>query len=287
MLRRWLREVKMERMLHRFLDVSTKVVGANEVECIAGTSDRARDGHIVDMMGMDIRAFLKSGTILFQHDPSVPVGIPADGRVDSAGKLRLKITFAPDGDSDEADKVRRLVKSGIVRNLSIAFDPLDFEPLDPKNPRAGQRVTRSELLEVSFVSVPADAGAIVTARTLARAGKVLSGANADILRQAHDAAELCRDIADVLEGAGEGRTTDEEQDRECRRRQFDYLQLSARADDLPQSRAQDFAQLAMNSPSLPPMTRKERMADFQALEGRAIKLSASVDQKQSTSWRHH
>ena len=113
---------------------------------------------------MDMRAFLRSGTILFQHNPSVPVGIPNTARVDGAGKLRLGITFAPDGDSARADEVCNLVKSGIIRNLSIGFTPIDAVPLDPKKPRAGLRIKRSELAEVSFVSIGSDTGAVVTAR---------------------------------------------------------------------------------------------------------------------------
>jgi HK97 family phage prohead protease len=153
-------------MFRRYFDTAMKSLGPNEVEVIAGTSNLARDGHVVDMAGLDMRAFMRSGTILFQHDPAVPVGIPSGGRVDSGGALRLGITFAPQGDSDDADKIRRLVKSGMIRNLSIGFNPLVSEPLDPTKPRAGQRIVRSELLEVSFVSVPADTGAVVTARAL-------------------------------------------------------------------------------------------------------------------------
>jgi len=148
----------------RLFDASTSMLGPDRVEAIAGTSKLARDGHIVEMKGMDTRAFMRSGTILWSHDPNVPVGTPAATRVDGDGNLRITIDFAPIGMSDRADEVRRLVKAGIIRNLSIGFDPIESKPLDPKNPRRGMHITRSELLEVSFVSVPADVGAVVTAR---------------------------------------------------------------------------------------------------------------------------
>jgi HK97 family phage prohead protease len=148
----------------RLLPTSTTVLGPNRVEAIAGTSAKARDGHIVDMRGMDLSAFMRSGTILWGHDPDQPVGVPVSCSVDSAGNLRLTVDFAPEGTSPRADEIRNLVKAGIVRNMSIGFAPIDMEPLDPRNPRSGQRITRCELIEVSFVSVPSDTGAIVTAR---------------------------------------------------------------------------------------------------------------------------
>lgn len=200
----------------RFLNASTTILGPNRVEAIAGTSQKARDGHIVEMRGMDTSAFLRSGTVLWGHNPDAVVGTPVAGRVDASGNLLLTIDFAPEGVSDRADETRRLVKAGVVRNLSIGFDVIDATPLDPKKPRAGLRVTRSELLEVSFVAVPANSGAVVTARA-ARAGKVLSGENAGALRDAHDLAERCRStIADVLDGAGEERDADfERRQRQC------------------------------------------------------------------------
>ncbi len=216
-------------VMTRLLESHTTALGPNRVEAIAGTSNKARDGHIVRMSGMDTSAFLRSGTILFNHDPSKPVGIPVSGRVDSGGNLRLVIDFAGEGLSKHADEVRNLVKAGILRNLSIGFDPLEMEPLDPRNPRGGQLITRSELLEVSVVGVPADVGAVVTARS-GRSGKVLSGANAAALRDAHDAAKRCHSIlADVLDGAGESGFAETERrglSAEYRRRQVESLRLA-------------------------------------------------------------
>lgn len=215
-------------MITRLLDTSTSVLGPNRVEAIAGTSNLARDGHIVDMRGMDTQAFMRAGTILWAHDQQQPVGNPVSCYVDGGGNLRIVVDFAPEGVSSTADEIRRLVKAGVVRNMSIGFEPVETEPLDPRNPRGGQRILRAELLEVSFVSVPADPGAVVTARA-ARAGKALSASNEQALRDAHQLADQCRStLAGVLDGA----CTDAQRGQlgfERRQRELDAINLAAGA----------------------------------------------------------
>ena len=214
------------RHINRLLSTSTKVLGPNTVEAIAGTSQRARDGHIVVMRGMDISAFLRSGTILWGHDPNAPVGVPTGGRVDSDGNLRLEIEFAPDGTSEKADETKRMVKAGIVRNLSIGFDVIEAEPITPNRPRDGMKITRSELLEVSFVSVPADTGAIVTARRLDREGKKISAANMTKLKSAHAAImEAGGHVSDVM-GMNDQDGDEGERSADFRRRQAECLALA-------------------------------------------------------------
>jgi hypothetical protein len=57
-----------------------------------------------------------------------------------------RLVFAPIGVSQVADQARALVKSGVLRGVSIGFDPKETESLDPKKPYGGQRITKSELL---------------------------------------------------------------------------------------------------------------------------------------------
>jgi phage head maturation protease len=55
-----------------------------------------------------------------------------------------------------------MIRSGVVSAVSVGFLPIQATPL----PKGGSRFTKWELLEVSFVSVPCNPNAIVTARSL-------------------------------------------------------------------------------------------------------------------------
>jgi HK97 family phage prohead protease len=155
-------------MKRRTVAADLQMVGEDEVLIRMSTGQRARDGHILEPMGCVLDNYRTNPIQLWQHDPNEPVGCNAD-ITPSADCITARTTFAPIGISPMADKVRGLVKSGVVRSVSIGFEVIDAVPIDPKQPRGGLRVSKWELLECSFVSVPADTGAVVTARSVADA----------------------------------------------------------------------------------------------------------------------
>jgi HK97 family phage prohead protease len=152
-------------MKRRFYLGGLEQLGEREVGVIAATPELARDGHVLLPGGMDLTNYRKNPIALWQHNPSAPVGTTTAIGV-SGGNLCARVEFAPLGASETADQVCRLVKSGVVKGVSIGFDVTECTPLDDAKPRGGQKIIRSELIELSFVSLPADTGATVVARAL-------------------------------------------------------------------------------------------------------------------------
>jgi len=120
---------------------------------------------VVEPSGLDLGSYRRNPTVLFNHQPDSPVGTTTAIGVDN-GDLAARIQFAPAGASDLADQICSLVKAGVVQGISIGFDPKEILPLDPQRPPGGsQRITCAELLEISFVAIPADYGARVVQRS--------------------------------------------------------------------------------------------------------------------------
>jgi phage head maturation protease len=175
---------------------------------IACTGKLARDGHVIDPSGMDVSAFLSGGTVLFDHDPSKPVATPVAARLNTDGDLEVTAAWPPPGTSKHADECRALVKTGVIRSVSVGYTALEAVPLDATNPRGGKRVTQSELLECSFVAVPADVNALITQRSgvnmqppgsiahhLAEADRHLEAAQEHWADEKHDAMKRRIDLA--------------------------------------------------------------------------------------------
>jgi HK97 family phage prohead protease len=133
--------------------------------CISGGIKRDGDEWVPS--GVDLTAYRANPVVLRQHDPDHVVGSAIAIGPLNGNEIGVRIRFAPPGVCDIADETRGLVKAGVLRGISAGVAPIEVEPLDPRKPYGNVRILKAELLEVSFVPIPADTAARVTARSFA------------------------------------------------------------------------------------------------------------------------
>jgi hypothetical protein len=130
-----------------FIQKTKAAEDTGSFEVIISTADIDRQGEIIDQNGWDLSFYKLNPVVLWAHDYySLPIGVTTDIKVED-GKLIAKGTFAPEEANPFAQQVRRLYDLKIVRATSVGFIPLETD---------GQKITRAELLEFSFVPVPAN-----------------------------------------------------------------------------------------------------------------------------------
>jgi HK97 family phage prohead protease len=124
-----------------------------------------RYGDTIDADGWDLRNFSKNPIALFNHNPDFPVGKWSKLGVKD-GRLTGRLELAPEGTSARHDEIRRLVDAGILRAVSVGFKPVEVKPIESKGGKNGLHYLKSELIETSLVSVPANPNALQVARSL-------------------------------------------------------------------------------------------------------------------------
>ena len=126
---------------------------------IASTPNMDRDSDVMDMMGAK---FALPIPLLWQHNHNMPVGevtsatVTPDGieivakiaKIDEEGVLKNRI-----------DEAWQSIKSGLVKCLSVGFRAIDYDYIADSY---GLNIRSWEWYELSVVTVPANADAIIT-----------------------------------------------------------------------------------------------------------------------------
>lgn len=154
---------------YSLLEVKSFDSERREISGIATTPTPDRMGDIVEPLGA---SFAPEIPLLWQHDRQSPVGIARFGKptkdgipftaslpkIDEAGRLK-----------DLVDMAWQSVKAGLVRAVSIGFRSLEHSMMND----GGFRFTKSEIIELSLVTIPANAEATIqTVKSLDSAVRV-------------------------------------------------------------------------------------------------------------------
>lgn len=111
---------------------------------VVGTTENLdRYQEVIKLDGWDTERYMLNPVILWGHDHSRLIGMTTSIEVVD-GKMIFNGKFAP---TEEGQEKRRLYDLGFLRATSVGF--IEKE-------REGNLITKAELLELSFVSVPAN-----------------------------------------------------------------------------------------------------------------------------------
>ena len=185
------------------IQVRGRAQGRHRIRIMTGRV--ARDGDVVEPMGVQVEDYLKNPVVMWAHDyqgrsPSggLPIGRSLSLERHPEG-IDVEFEFLPD--DPFAGRVRNAWERGFVRTASIGWDSLETVPLPGGR---GLRHKKIELLEWSLVPVPADPGA---SRELFLAGMRSLGYG-DLLGEPYATSPWMGEVEprDEVRGEGEGRS---------------------------------------------------------------------------------
>jgi hypothetical protein len=135
---------------------------------IASSTREDRYGDIIEQ-NWDLSDFFRNPVFLWGHQSyNTPIGwvrefTPApDGQTTAS-----RVEFLPEGTDAFVDKLFSLVRLRAIRAVSVGFIPMEIEDrFDGDHHWIGWRYIRSQLIELSLCSVPANPDALQLARSL-------------------------------------------------------------------------------------------------------------------------
>lgn len=132
---------------------------------VISTPSVDRMGDTIAVEGWKLDQFRKNPVVLWAHDSgSLPVAKASKVWIES-GRLMATAEFTPSGMARFNDTVFDMLKAGFLNATSVGFAPLKYAFTDDPQRRYGIDFLEQELLEFSVVPVPANAEALVQARS--------------------------------------------------------------------------------------------------------------------------
>jgi hypothetical protein len=136
-----------------------KEVGADTgtFEMVISTDDIDRHGEIVDQKGLDATNYMTNAVVLWGHNHNqIPVGVTDEIYTRTVGAQNQTVAKGRFAAHEFAQTLRQLYDAGMLKTSSIGFIPKEYN---------GNTITKSELLEWSFVSIPANPYALALGKS--------------------------------------------------------------------------------------------------------------------------
>lgn len=169
-------ELAANQVAYSVLEVKSIDLEKREIEGFATTPEPDRMGDVVEPDGAQFKLPLP---LLWQHNSREPVGEVLTAKVGKDGiRVRVKLAQlaedAPQVLKDRIEEAWHSVKSGLVKGFSIGFRSLEHSEIKDS---WALRFIKWEWLELSLVTIPANAGATITAiKSADQAARAATGA---------------------------------------------------------------------------------------------------------------
>lgn len=142
---------------------------------VATTPTPDRMGDVVEPLGVE---FKNPMPLLWQHDATKPVGTVEFDKPTKAGiTFKAKVAKVADAGAlkDRVDEAWQSLRAGLVRGVSIGFRSLEHALMKETG---GLRFLKSEVMELSLVTIPANADATIqTIKSFDTKQRAASGAS--------------------------------------------------------------------------------------------------------------
>jgi len=145
--------------------------GEGEILFTISTPNIDRDGDTISVKGWDLKAYKKNPVVLWAHNYDMPPVGRALKTFKEGDVLKSHALFTPEEISPFGYMIYQMIKNKFLNTTSVGFKPTDFEFVTEEDKsgniiRRGIDFKKQELLEYSVVPVPANAEALVEARSV-------------------------------------------------------------------------------------------------------------------------
>ena len=151
----------MQNRAYSILEIKAVDDDARVIRGVATTPSVDRVGDIIDPLGVK---FSNPLAFLWQHQHDKPVGTCEFGQATANGIPFVATLLHPDSVEsvslkDRLQEAWDSVKTGLVRAVSVGFRPIEWTFMEA----GGIHYVESEVFELSAVTIPANADAVITA----------------------------------------------------------------------------------------------------------------------------